>query len=67
MHYGAVVRLVQSFKDTLKKHVNNHVLSWLKALPSVRLAYMNRMHGAIGISPNEMLMGFRPHLPFTCG
>ncbi len=64
---GAVERLVQSFKSILKKHVNNHVSSWLKALPSVRLAYMNRIHSAIGVSPNEMLMGFRPNLPLPVG
>ena len=64
---GAVERLVQSFKDILKKRVNNHVSPWLKALSSVRLAYMNRMHGAIGISQNEMLMGFRPNLPLPVG
>lgn len=40
---GAVERLVQSFKSILEKHVNNHVSSWLKSLPSVRLAYMNRI------------------------
>lgn len=64
---GAVERLVQSFKDILKKHVNNHVSSWLKALPFARLAYMNRMHVAIGISTNEVLMGLRPNQPLPVG
>lgn len=51
----------------LKKHVNDHVLFWLKALPSVRLAHMNRIHSAIGVSPSEMLMGLRANLPLPLG
>ena len=64
---GAVERLVKSFKQILTKHVNNHTMSWLKSLPYVRMSYMNRMHSAIGVSPHEMLMGFRPGLPLPVG
>ena len=60
---GAVERLIKSVKDILTKHINNHSATWLKALPTVRMAYMNRIHSAIKMSPNEMLMGFRPELP----
>ncbi len=64
---GAVERLVKSFKQILTKHINNHTMSWLKSLPYVRMCYMNRMHSAIGVSPHEMLMGFRPDLPLPVG
>ena len=60
---GAVERLIKSVKDILTKHINNHSATWLKALPTVRMAYMNRIHSAIKMSPNEMLMGFKPELP----
>ena len=60
---GAVERLIKSVKDILSKHINNHSAIWLQALPTVRMAYMNRIHSAIKCSPNEMIMGFRPQLP----
>ena len=47
--------------------MNNHTASWLKSLPYVRMSYMNRVHSAIGVSPHEMLMGFRPDLPLPVG
>ncbi len=50
---GAVERLVGSI---LTKHVNDHVHSWLQSLPFVRMCYMQRVHRAIGVSPNEMLI-----------
>ncbi len=50
-------------KDILIKHTNDHSATWLKALPTVRMAYMNRTHGAIKVLPNKMLMGVRPYLP----
>ena len=60
---GAVERLVKSFKAILSAHVNNHPNSWVQALPSVRMAYMNRIHSVLKVSPNEMLMGYPVQLP----
>ncbi len=64
---GAVERLVQSLKDMLAKHINNQQSHWMQSLPSVRFAYMNRLHTALGVSPNEMLMGCKLRLPVATG
>jgi hypothetical protein len=60
---GAVERLVQSFKRILYKLINNHPVNWQPLLPHVRMSYMNRLHATLGVSPNEMLFGYRPVLP----
>jgi hypothetical protein len=64
---GAVERLVQSLKDMLATHINNQQSHWMQSLPSVRFAYMNRLHTALGVSPNEMLMGCKLRLPVAAG
>ena len=60
---GVVERLVRSFKAILASHINDHPASWISSLPHVRSAYMGRMHSTLGVTPNEMLMGFTPRLP----
>ena len=60
---GAVERLLKSLIEILTKHMNNHTSTWLKSLPFVCMSYMNRIHNAIKVSPNEMLLGFKPQLP----
>jgi hypothetical protein len=50
-------------KDTLRKHLDADTQDWLSALPHVRAAYMSKMHRMLGVSPNEMLLGFQPKLP----
>jgi hypothetical protein len=60
---GAVERLVRTMKDTLRKHLDADTPDWLSALPHVRAAYMSKMHRMLGVSPNEMLLGFQPTLP----
>lgn len=60
---GAVERLVRTVKEMLNKTVNDHAATWTTLLPSIRMAYMNKVHSALGVSPNEMLMGHRPPLP----
>jgi hypothetical protein len=60
---GVVERLVRSFKSILASHINDQPSSWVFSLPHVRSAYMNRVHSTLGVTPNEMLMGFAPRLP----
>jgi hypothetical protein len=60
---GAVERLVRTVKEMLNKCVNDHAATWTVLLPSIRMAYMSKVHSALGVSPNEMLMGHRPPLP----
>lgn len=60
---GAVERLVRSIKAMLATHVNGQPEHWVQSLPHVRGAYMARLHAAIGVSPNEMLMGCKARLP----
>lgn len=64
---GVVVRLVGPFKSMLTRHVSDYLHTWLQALPYVRMCYMQRVHSAIGVSPNEMLMGHKPQLPLPVG
>jgi len=65
---GAVERLVRSFKDILRKFVNDHPVHWVKAIPQVRMAYMARLHRALGgVSPFEMLHGCQPRLAAPIG
>ena len=68
---GAVERLVRSFKEIIAKFVNDHPVHWVRAIPQARMAYMSRVHRAIGVSPFEMLHGCSPMLAvpaaFTIG
>lgn len=64
---GVVERLVGSFKSILTRHVNDHLHTWLQALPYVQMCYMQRVHSAIGVSPNEMLIGHKHQLPLPVG
>ena len=65
---GAVERLVRSFKDILRKFVNDHPVHWVKAIPQVRMAYVARLHRALGgVSPFEMLHGCQPRLAAPIG
>jgi len=59
---GAVERLVRSFKEIIAKFVNDHPVHWVRAIPQARMAYMSRVHRAIGVSPFEMLHGCSPML-----
>ena len=60
---GVVERLVQTVKHMISAHVNDHREHWVQSLSSVRMAYSHRIHGATGLSPNQMLFGFTPRLP----
>jgi RNase H-like domain found in reverse transcriptase/Reverse transcriptase (RNA-dependent DNA polymerase)/Integrase zinc binding domain/PHD-finger/Integrase core domain len=62
---GAVERLVKTLKRMLTAHFNDNPTNWLLTLPHMRLAYMSRTHSTLGVSPNEMLFGFRPDLPLA--
>jgi Integrase zinc binding domain len=64
---GAVERLVRTFKDILKKHINDHPQHWIKSIPVVRMAYHSRVHKAIGVTPFEMLHGCKPRLALPVG
>lgn len=44
-------------KSLLAHHVNDHPYAWLTALPHIRMAYMHRVHKAIGATPFEMVQG----------
>ena len=59
---GAVERLVQSFKGIMARLVNDHPEHWVKMVPQVRMAYMSRVHAAVGVTPFEMLHGVQPRL-----
>jgi transposase InsO family protein len=59
---GAVERLVRSFKDIIVKAVNSHPVHWVRMIPHMHMAYMSRVHTAIGASPFEMLHGVQPRL-----
>ena len=65
--HGVVERLVRSFKKILASHVNDHSQACIHSLPQVRSVYMNRVHSSIGVTPNEMLVGFAPALPMPLG
>ena len=60
---GAVERLVKSLKSMVSKYINDTPAHWIQSLPTVRMAYMHRLHSTLGVSPNEMLMGFNPSPP----
>ena len=62
---GAVERLVKTLKHMLTAHFNDNPTNWLLTLPHMRLAYMSRTHSTLGVSPNEILFGFRPDLPLA--
>jgi hypothetical protein len=64
---GAVERLVRSFKDILCKFVNDHPVHWVQSVPRARMAYMARLHSALGVSPFEMLHGCKPRLAVPLG
>lgn len=59
---GAVERLVRSFKDIIVKAVNSHPVHWVRMVPHMHMAYMARVHSAVGASPFEMLHGVQPRL-----
>ena len=58
---------VRSFKKILACLVNDHPEACIQSLPHDRSAYMNKVHSSLGITPNEMLMGFAPALPMPLG
>ena len=60
---GAAERLVRSVKSMLIRYVNGHPAHWIQSLPNIRLAYMTRLHTALGLTPNHMIMGFTPKPP----
>jgi len=64
---GAVERVVKSFKDMLRAHVNAHPQHWLQSVAVVRMQYWSRLHAVLGVSPHEMVFGRRPvHASFHC-
>lgn len=62
---GAVERLVHTLKNMLTAHLNDNPTNWFLTLSHMRMAYMTRVHSTLGVSPNEMLFGFRPELPLA--
>ena len=60
---GAVERLVKTLKGMISAYINDTPAHWIQSLPTVRMAYMTRLHSTLGVSPNEMLMGFSPSPP----
>ena len=62
---GAVERLVRSVKSMVTQYVNDHPAHWIQSLPTVRMAYMSRLHSTLRITPSQMLMGFTPRPPTT--
>jgi hypothetical protein len=64
---GAVERLVRSFKDILCKFINDHPVHWVQSVPRARMAYMSRLHAALGVTPFEMLHGCKPRLAVPLG
>jgi hypothetical protein len=59
---GVVERLVRSFKEMMTRLVNDHPEHWVRMVPQVRMAYMSRVHSAVGGTPFEMLHGTPPRL-----
>lgn len=57
---GAAERVVKSFKDMLRAHINAHPVHWLQSVPVIRMQYWSRLHSALGMSPHEMVFGRRP-------
>jgi hypothetical protein len=63
---GVVERLVETVKDMLTKHYNDHPTDWSLSLPTVLQAYMSHRHTSINnLTPAEMLHGFLPKLPIA--
>jgi hypothetical protein len=62
---GAAERLVRSLKAMLTQYVNDHPAHWIQSLPTVRMAYMSRLHSTLQVTPSQMLMGFNPKPPTT--
>lgn len=62
---GVAERMVKTLKTILNSHLNDNPTHWKASLPTCRKAYMNRTHTCLGVSPNEMLYGFAPHLPLA--
>jgi hypothetical protein len=60
---GAVERLVRSLKTMVRQYVNDHPAHWIQSLPTVRMAYMSRLHSTLRVAPSQMLMGFTPRPP----
>lgn len=67
MSNGAAERLVKSFKDLISTFVNNHPVDWPAHVATVRMQYMSRIHGVIGVSPTEMLLGRITRMPLSAG
>jgi len=63
---GAVERFIRFVKDIRTEHINNHSATWLKALPTVRMAYMNRIHSAIKASSMKVY-GLQARVTPACG
>lgn len=51
----------------MAKLVNDHPVHWVEVVPQVRMAYVSRLHRAIGVSPFEMLHGCAPKLATPAG
>jgi hypothetical protein len=62
---GVAERMVKTLKTILNSHLNDNPTHWKASLPTCRKVYMNRTHTCLGVSPNEMLYGFAPHLPLA--
>ena len=71
---GLVERLEQTFKDVLKRTIQDQIAGadgakdqpspyWAHLVPSVLYAYRSSPHAALGLSPAELLFGRSLHLP----
>ena len=64
---GAVERLMRSWKAVMATLVNDCPYTWRDLLPTMRMAFLHRVHSATGHSPLELLTGLIPRLPLPVG
>ncbi len=57
---------MRSLKAMVTQYANDHPAHcWKQTMPTVRIAYMSRLHSTLRATPSQMLMGFNPRLQTT--
>ena len=61
---GAVERIHSTLKATLTKFCLNNNERWAEMLDRVSFAANTSVHTALGVSPHEVMFGWKPRMPF---